>query len=79
MTSIHISKMCVCSDEGKSMKFHVVPKKLGHIPITVKATTSQARLCPKATLYAVDAVTRTLLVEVADNKAIVFSIHICKD
>ncbi|XP_028416699.1 pregnancy zone protein-like [Dendronephthya gigantea] len=63
VTSIHISKMCVCSDEGKSTKFNVIPTKLGHIPITVKATTSQAKLCPKFTLYAVDAVTRTLLVE----------------
>ncbi|CAB4010718.1 alpha-2-macroglobulin-like isoform X2, partial [Paramuricea clavata] len=63
VTSFHISKMCVCKDDGKPVKFKIIPNKLGHIPLTVKAMTSHAKLCPKPTVYAVDAVTRKLLVE----------------
>jgi hypothetical protein len=59
--------MCVCKDDGKSVKFKIIPNKLGHIPLTVKAMTSDAKLCPKSTVYAVDAVTRMLLVEVGLN------------
>ncbi len=64
VTSFYISKMCVCGDDGKSVKFKIIPKKLGRIPLTVKAITSEARLCPKSKVYAADAVTRKLLVEV---------------
>jgi hypothetical protein len=56
--------MCVCGDDGKSVKFKIIPNKLGRIPLTVKAITSEARLCPNSTVYAADAVTRKLLVEV---------------
>ena len=56
--------MCVCGDDGKSVKFKIIPKKLGKIPLTVKAVTSEAKLCPKSKVYAADAVTRKLLVEV---------------
>ncbi|CAB4021533.1 alpha-2-macroglobulin-like isoform X2, partial [Paramuricea clavata] len=63
VTSFYISKMCVCGDDGKSVKFRIIPNKLGRIPLTVKATTSEANLCPKSTVYAADAVTRKLLVE----------------
>ena len=56
--------MCVCGDDWKSVKFKIIPNKLGRIPLTVKAITSEARLCPNSTVYAADAVTRKLLVEV---------------
>ena len=64
VTSFSITKMCVCGDDGKSVKFKIIPKRLGHIPLTVKALTSEAKLCPSSTVYAADAVTRKLLVEV---------------
>ena len=56
--------MCVCGDEGKSVIFKIIPNKLGHIPLTVKAVTSAMKLCPKSSVFAADAVTRKLLVEV---------------
>lgn len=78
MTSFHISKMCVCGDDGKSVKFRIIPNKLGRIPLTVKAITSEADLCPKSTVYAGDAVSRKLLVEVRVRKSshIIFSHYI---
>jgi hypothetical protein len=60
--------MCVCGDHGSSVKFKIIPTKLGHIPLTVKAVTSQANLCPNSTVYAADAVTRKLLVEVRHGR-----------
>ena len=60
--------MCVCGDSGQSVKFTIIPTNLGHIPLTVTATTSSAKLCragSKTSNVAVqDAVTRKLLVEV---------------
>ncbi len=56
--------MCVCGEDAKSVKFKIIPNKLGFIPLTVKAITSKAALCAKPTVYAADAVTRKLLVEV---------------
>ena len=56
--------MCACGDAGQSVKFTIIPAKLGHIPLTVTATTSSARLCSNSTVFAQDAVTRKLLVEV---------------
>jgi hypothetical protein len=67
VTSFHISKMCVCKDDEKSVKFKIIPNKLGRIPLTVKAITSEAKFCPKSTVYAADAVSRKLLVEVGLN------------
>mgnify|MGYP002803887076 FL=1 len=63
ITSFHISKICVCGDSGTSVKFRIIPKKVGHIPLQVKAVTSQAKLCPNSTVYVADAVSRKLLVE----------------
>lgn len=61
---MYISKMCVCGEEGTSVKFKIIPNKLGYIPLTIRAITSEAKLCPKSQVYAADAVTRKLLVEV---------------
>lgn len=64
MTSFYISKLCVCGDDGMSVKFMIIPKNVGKIAIKVTAITSEAQLCPKSTMYAADAVKRNLLVEV---------------
>ena len=64
VTSYHIKKLCVCGNGGQSVKFTIIPTKLGHIPLTVTATTSSASLCSNNTVFAQDAVTRKLLVEV---------------
>ena len=64
MISYHINKMCVCGDAGQSVKFTIIPTNLGHIPLTVTAQTSSAKLCPNTSLVAADAVTRKLLVQV---------------
>ncbi|XP_028407192.1 alpha-2-macroglobulin-like protein 1 isoform X2 [Dendronephthya gigantea] len=63
VTSYHINKLCVCGSEGKSVKFTIIPINLGHIPLTVTATTSSAKLCSNKTIPVHDAVTRKLLVE----------------
>ncbi|XP_028407143.1 alpha-2-macroglobulin-like protein 1 isoform X2 [Dendronephthya gigantea] len=65
VTSYHINKLCVCGSEGKSVKFTIIPINLGHIPLTVMATstTSLAKLCSNNTIPVYDAVTRKLLVE----------------
>ncbi|XP_028400036.1 pregnancy zone protein-like isoform X5 [Dendronephthya gigantea] len=63
VTSFYINKLCVCGDDGISVKFKIIPKKVGNIAIKVTAITSEARLCPKSTIYAADAVKRNLLVE----------------
>ncbi|XP_028406949.1 murinoglobulin-1-like isoform X3 [Dendronephthya gigantea] len=65
VTSYHINKLCVCGSEGKSVKFTIIPTNLGHIPLTVTATTSSAKLCSNNTINipVQDAVTRKLLVE----------------
>jgi hypothetical protein len=64
VTSYYINKLCVCGDAGQSVKFTIIPTNLGHIPLTVTATTSSARLCSNSTVSVSDAVTRKLLVEV---------------
>ena len=64
VTSYHIEKLCVCGDSGQSVKFSIIPLKLGHIPLTVTATSSSAKLCPSSSVIVQDAVTRKLLVEV---------------
>ncbi|CAB3988758.1 C3 and PZP-like alpha-2-macroglobulin domain-containing 8 isoform X2, partial [Paramuricea clavata] len=63
VTSYYINKLCVCGDAGQSVKFTIIPTNLGHIPLTVTATTSSARLCSNSTVTVSDAVTRKLLVE----------------
>ena len=56
--------MCLCGDDGKSVKFKIIPNKIGQIPLTVKAVTSATELCPKPSVFATNAVTQKLLVEV---------------
>ena len=74
VTSYHINKLCVCGDAGQSVKFSIIPTTLGHIPLTVTATTSSASLCSNSTVFAQDAVTRKLLVEVCKNEELRYSV-----
>ena len=60
--------ICVCSNEAKSVRFNIVPKKLGQIPLQVVAKDVDSSACGKdieqMTLGVTDAVKRKLLVEV---------------
>ena len=63
------SKICVCGNEAKTIKFSIKPKKLGRIPITVKAVSVSVNVCANnlklaKQIGAADAVRRKLLVEV---------------
>ena len=60
--------ICVCSNEAKSVRFNIVPKKLGQIPLAVLAKDVDSSACGKdveqMSLGVSDAVVRKLLVEV---------------
>lgn len=60
--------VCVCSNEAISVRFNIVPKKLGEIPLTVVAKDINSSMCDEGVeqfaLGVTDAVTRKLLVEV---------------
>ena len=60
--------VCVCSNEAMSVRFNIVPKKLGEIPLTVVAKDVDSSVCDEGVeqmaLGVSDAVTRKLLVEV---------------
>ena len=60
--------VCVCSNEAKSVRFNIVPKKLGKMPLKVVAKDVASSVCQKGieqmTLGVTDAVIRKLLVEV---------------
>ncbi|KAJ7371501.1 endopeptidase inhibitor [Desmophyllum pertusum] len=59
--------VCVCSNEAMSVRFNIVPKKLGEIPLTVVAKDVDSSVCDEGVeqmaLGVSDAVTRKLLVE----------------
>ncbi|XP_078348546.1 C3 and PZP-like alpha-2-macroglobulin domain-containing protein 8 isoform X2 [Oculina patagonica] len=59
--------VCVCSNEARSVRFNIVPKKLGEIPLTVIAKDVNSSVCDEGVeqmaLGVTDAVTRKLLVE----------------
>lgn len=59
--------VCVCSNEAISVRFNIVPKKLGEIPLTVVAKDINSSMCDEGVeqfaLGVTDAVTRKLLVE----------------
>jgi len=78
------TKMCVCGGRADTYKFKIKPKKLGKIPITVRATTMSrdAELCggkPMAeAMTAADAMSKKLLVEPEGvKKEFVYSNFIC--
>jgi len=60
--------VCVCSNEARSVRFNIVPKKLREIPLTVIAKDVNSSVCDEGVEQMVlgvsDAVTRKLLVEV---------------
>ena len=60
--------VCVCSNEARSVRFNIVPKKLGEIPLTVIAKDINSSVCDEGVqqmaLGVTDAVTRKLLIEV---------------
>ena len=60
--------ICVCSNEAKSVRFNIVPKKLGQIPLAVVAKDVDSSACGKdveqMSLGVSDAVVRKLVVEV---------------
>lgn len=60
--------VCVCSNEARSVRFNIVPKKLREIPLTVIAKDVNSSVCDEGieqmVLGVTDAVTRKLLVEV---------------
>ena len=60
--------ICVCSNAAKSVRFNIVPKKLGQIPLAVVAKDVDSSVCGKdveqMSLGVSDAVIRKLLVEV---------------
>ena len=60
--------VCVCSSEAKSVRFSIIPKKLGQMPLKVVAKDVATSACEvgaqQMTLGVTDAVIRKLLVEV---------------
>ena len=73
MTDISSSKLCVCGSQSNSLRFKVTPKKIGKIPITVKAISTNQNVCSKErkmadSVNAADAVRKMLLVEVFISK-----------
>ena len=60
--------VCVCSNEARSVRFNIVPKKLGKIPLTVIAKDVDSSVCGEGVqqmaVGVTDAVKRELLVEV---------------
>ena len=63
------TKLCVCGGKSNTFKFKITPKKIGKIPILVKAITTGDNVCAKDkkmanSVGAADAVKRMLLVEV---------------
>ena len=60
--------VCVCSSEAKSVRFSIIPKKLGQMPLKVVAKDVATSACEvgaqQMTLGVADAVIRKLLVEV---------------
>ncbi|XP_065060460.1 alpha-1-macroglobulin-like [Rhopilema esculentum] len=68
VTDISSSKLCVCGSQSNSLRFKITPKKIGRIPITVKAISTNQNVCSKErkmadSVNAADAVRRMLLVE----------------
>eukprot|EP00112_Aurelia_sp_Birch-Aquarium-sp1_P000397 Seg1036.8 transcript_id=Seg1036.8/GoldUCD/mRNA.D3Y31 product="alpha-2-macroglobulin-like protein 1" protein_id=Seg1036.8/GoldUCD/D3Y31 len=62
------TKLCVCGGKSNTFKFKITPKKIGKIPILVKAITTGDNICAKDkkmanSVGAADAVKRMLLVE----------------
>ena len=68
LTSGSSFKLCVCSNEAKSVNFTIVASKLGHIPLTVTAKHVQRSVCSNSSTEAsvglIDTVRRKLLVQV---------------
>ena len=68
ITSNVSHEICVCSNEAKSVRFSIVPKKLGQIPLAVVAKDLDTSVCGQGveqmSLGVSDAVIRKLLVEV---------------
>lgn len=76
------AKFCVCGGKSASYKFNVKPKKLGKVPITVRAVSVEGNDCQGRgkllTVGAADAMMKDLLVEAEGvKKEFAYSNFVC--